>query len=143
VIREWDSKPSPWTTEKRSCRATIPQNHPGDVRAAVAEGLVMSDRKDLASALAELRFMGLICGARCRDGHACRAKAAWDGIEPYNGRCRIHGGLSTGPRTPEGRERLSAATKKMWAEHREERRARISAGVRRYWERVRLHRAIE
>ena len=65
----------------------------------------MSDRKDLASALAELRLrsMGLLypsrvlkselplCGARCRDGHACRAKAAWDGIEPYNGRCRIHG----------------------------------------------------
>ena len=56
----------------------------------------MSDRKDLASALAELRLrsMGLLypsrmlkselplCGARCRDGHACRAKAAWDGIEP-------------------------------------------------------------
>jgi hypothetical protein len=109
----------------------------------------MSDGKDLASALAELRFMGLmgllrplsrvlkselpLCGARCRDGHACRAKAAWDGIEPYNGRCRIHGGLSTGPRTQEGRDRLSAATKKMWAEHRKERRASISAGVRRYW----------
>jgi hypothetical protein len=32
---------------------------------------------------------------------------------------------------------LSAATKKMWAEHREERRAKISAGVRRYWDAVR------
>ncbi len=26
-----------------------------------------------------------------------------------NGRCRLHGGLSTGPRTPEGRERLAQA----------------------------------
>jgi hypothetical protein len=87
----------------------------------------MSDRKALAWALAELRSMRLrhplslvlkselpLCDAWCRDGHACQAKAAWDGIEPYNGRCRIHGGLSTGPRTQEGRDRLSAATKKTW-----------------------------
>jgi hypothetical protein len=106
----------------------------------------MSHRKGLAWA----RLMGLLhpisrvlkserplCGARCRDGHACRAKAAWDGVEPYNGRCRIHGGLSTGPRTQEGRDRLSAATKKMWAEHREERRSLISAGLWRYWKRRR------
>jgi hypothetical protein len=46
-------------------------------------------------------------------------------------------GLSAGPRTQEGRDRLSAATKKMWAEHREERRALISAGLRRYWKRRR------
>ena len=26
-----------------------------------------------------------------------------------NGRCRLHGGLSTGPRTPEGRERIRQA----------------------------------
>jgi hypothetical protein len=26
-----------------------------------------------------------------------------------NGRCRMHGGTSTGPRTPEGRARISAA----------------------------------
>lgn len=41
------------------------------------------------------------CGARCRDGHPCRAPAR------KNGRCRIHGGLSTGPRTVEGRRRIS------------------------------------
>jgi hypothetical protein len=48
----------------------------------------MSDRKDLAAALAELRlrYMGLLypsrvlreraalCGARCRDGDACRGE---------------------------------------------------------------------
>lgn len=40
------------------------------------------------------------CGARCRDGHSCRAKAVWDyrHDEPRNGRCRMHGGLSSGPR---------------------------------------------
>ena len=47
------------------------------------------------------------CGAKCRDGHPCRAPAVWDVLAnaPRNGRCRMHGGGSTGPRTPEGRAR--------------------------------------
>ena len=36
------------------------------------------------------------CGARTRAGCACRQPAM------AKGRCRLHGGLSTGPRTPEG-----------------------------------------
>ncbi len=50
------------------------------------------------------------CGARCRDGHECRAPAVWDKKRdrPVNGRCRMHGGLSTGPRTLEGRRRALA-----------------------------------
>jgi len=36
------------------------------------------------------------CGARTRAGGCCRQPAM------ANGRCRMHGGLSTGPRTPEG-----------------------------------------
>jgi hypothetical protein len=51
------------------------------------------------------------CGARTRrpapgpdpGGHPCRAPAM------ANGRCRMHGGKSTGPRTREGLDRLSAA----------------------------------
>ena len=39
------------------------------------------------------------CGARRRDGRPCRGAAM------PNGRCRMHGGPSTGPRTPEGLER--------------------------------------
>jgi hypothetical protein len=47
------------------------------------------------------------CGAMCRTGLTCKASAVWDRQrnEPRNGRCRMHGGLSTGPRTPEGRAR--------------------------------------
>lgn len=47
------------------------------------------------------------CGARCRDGHLCQAPAVWDRERnlPRNGRCRVHGGLSTGPRTEEGKRR--------------------------------------
>jgi len=53
------------------------------------------------------------CGARCRDGHACVAPAVWSTSTgaPRNGRCRMHGGLSTGPRTPDGRARVAAATR--------------------------------
>jgi hypothetical protein len=39
------------------------------------------------------------CGAQTRKGTPCRCKAL------ANGRCRLHGGLSTGPKTPEGKAR--------------------------------------
>jgi len=43
------------------------------------------------------------CGAKTRQGTACRGPAM------ANGRCRMHGGASTGPRTPEGLERSRRA----------------------------------
>jgi hypothetical protein len=46
------------------------------------------------------------CGARTRNGTPCRVAAM------KNGRCRMHGGRSTGPRTPEGLERMRAAKTK-------------------------------
>jgi hypothetical protein len=51
------------------------------------------------------------CGARTRAGNACRAPVVWlvGAPAPRNGRCRMHGGLSTGPRTPEGRARCGEA----------------------------------
>src|SRR5438874_9851567 len=45
------------------------------------------------------------CGARTRRGIPCKAPAIAHG----NGRCRMHGGRSTGPRTPEGLERSKLA----------------------------------
>ncbi len=49
------------------------------------------------------------CGARCRDGGSCKAPPVWDKRldRPVNGRCRMHGGLSTGPKTEEGRRRIA------------------------------------
>ena len=38
------------------------------------------------------------CGAITRKGYACLGKP-----EPGHWRCRFHGGLSTGPKTPEGK----------------------------------------
>ena len=43
------------------------------------------------------------CGAKARAGTPCQCPAM------PNGRCRLHGGLSTGPKTAEGRERCRLA----------------------------------
>jgi hypothetical protein len=51
------------------------------------------------------------CGARLPTGDLCRLPPLLDprtGL-PRNGRCRMHGGASTGARTPEGRARQLAA----------------------------------
>jgi hypothetical protein len=40
-----------------------------------------------------------MCGAKTRKATQCKGPAM------KNGRCRLHGGLSTGPKTPEGRAR--------------------------------------
>ncbi len=62
------------------------------------------------------------CGAKCRDGHACKAPAMLDlkyRCYVRNGRCRNHGGLSTGARTPEGKARVAEALRRRWQRHRE------------------------
>ena len=43
------------------------------------------------------------CGAKTRSGRPCKGPAM------KNGRCRMHGGKSTGPRTPEGLEQSKKA----------------------------------
>jgi len=47
---------------------------------------------------------GQRCGAKTRKGTACLSPAI-----KRNGRCRLHGGASTGPKTIEGRARISLA----------------------------------
>ena len=47
-------------------------------------------------------FTALRCGARTKSsGQPCKSKAIYE-----CGRCRLHGGLSTGPLTPAGRARV-------------------------------------
>ena len=50
------------------------------------------------------------CGARTRQGRPCLRR-------PVKGkaRCPNHGGLSTGPRTEEGRARIAEAQRRRWA----------------------------
>jgi hypothetical protein len=46
------------------------------------------------------------CNAKTRKGTPCRARGLGKG-----GRCKLHGGMSTGPRTPEGKARALAAAR--------------------------------
>ena len=47
---------------------------------------------------------GQRCGAKTRRGTACQRPA-----NKQNGRCRLHGGRSTGPKSAEGRAKIAAA----------------------------------
>ena len=49
-------------------------------------------------------WQGQRCGAKTRRGTACQRPA-----NKKNGRCRLHGGASTGARTEDGLARISAA----------------------------------
>ena len=70
------------------------------------------------------------CGAKTRRATRCQCPAM------KNGRCRLHGGLSTGPRTPEGLERsrrgnwkhgiYSRETRTMLTESRQRSRALLA-----------------
>ena len=59
------------------------------------------------------------CGAKCRDGHACRAPVFKRPDGTLARRCRMHGGASTGPKTEEGKRRaleaLHAGLLRRWA----------------------------
>ena len=54
------------------------------------------------------------CGATTRKGTPCQARAVWDldRDRPVNGRCRCHGGLSTGPRTDAGRTAIQESNRR-------------------------------
>ena len=73
---------------------------------------------------------GQRCGAKTRRGTACQRPA-----NKRNGRCRLHGGASTGPRTEEGLAKIAATntttgqhTKAMIAKRKED--AKIAKGLR-------------
>ena len=51
------------------------------------------------------------CGAKTRAGGRCDAPP----VTPWASRCRLHGGMSTGPKTAEGRCRIAEAQRLRWA----------------------------
>jgi hypothetical protein len=57
-----------------------------------------------------------VCGAKTRAGRACRMR-----VEFGKARCRLHGGLSTGPKTEAGRARIAEAQRRRWRDYRERR----------------------
>lgn len=81
------------------------------------------------------------CGAHARTtGAPCKAKAL------PSGRCELHGGMSTGPRTLEGRKAIAAATKMRMSNGQlqkamEGRKRWLEAGGREYLSRLAKARA--
>ena len=68
----------------------------------------------------------LKCGAHARStGHPCQAKAL------ANGRCKNHGGMSTGPKTLEGRQAIAQSTRQRMTSGQ---RMRVLAGFYRWLE---------
>lgn len=48
------------------------------------------------------------CGAKTKSkGGTCQKSAGWGTDHPGSGKCRIHGGASTGPKTEEGKKRIA------------------------------------
>ncbi len=107
----------PWTPQQMQAR--IARERAKIERMQGQRAKVQARTKAIKKATAKLREQGLAptpgvpvvpkrerlkCGAKCRDGHACQAS-------PVAGRrrCRMHGGASTGPKTPEGRQRIREA----------------------------------
>jgi hypothetical protein len=68
----------------------------------------------------------IFCNATTRRGTPCQCKA----IRTKHGawRFRLHGGLSTGPTSPEGRERIAAAVRERWATWRAARLTACNGG---------------
>src|SRR5262244_3317906 len=54
------------------------------------------------------------CCAKTRAGAPCIRR-----VVPGKRRCRFHGGLSTGPRTVEGRARIAEAQRRRWRAFRD------------------------
>ena len=63
-----------------------------------------------------------LCAARTRRGTLCQARAA-EGRE----RCRLHGGMSTGAKTAEGRARISESNRRRAALKRDGKAAELEA----------------
>jgi hypothetical protein len=83
---------------EKEARARVARGHPPQAPTRRARGPRLRDLRDQP------------CGARTRAGHPCRRKGLGRG-----GRCANHGGMSTGPRTKAGRDRIAQAQKRRWA----------------------------
>lgn len=55
-----------------------------------------------------------ICGAKTRKGTPCKAPPVWNKKrdKARNGRCKLHGGLSTGPKTEAGKESIRVSNRR-------------------------------
>ena len=74
--------------------------------------------RDITPATVQAARDQRLCGAKTRKGFPCVRR-----VVPGRNRCPNHGGLTTGPKTVEGKARIAAAARARWARYRQERHA--------------------
>ena len=97
IVREW-AELKGWATTPETGTGISPRHnaHARMTSVGPPSGLFRADPKPCPAA----------CGAKTRAGHPCRGRAL-----EGTGRCKWHGGKSTGPKTAEGRARALANLK--------------------------------
>lgn len=80
-------------------------------RAALFAVYAANGYRGPAPAIAPIPYdlRALACGARTRAGSPCKRTDIF-----LNGRCKFHGGLSTGPRSSDGRQAAKANLARRW-----------------------------
>ncbi|MGC3936375.1 HGGxSTG domain-containing protein [Roseobacter sp. EG26] len=87
-----------------------------DIQQEALDRAVARENERLATKEAhEASRARVYCSAKTRKGHPCRLKS-----EPGKRRCKFHGGMSTGPKTAEGKARIAEAQRVRWAAYRAE-----------------------
>lgn len=127
AVQYWEAAqqldPRGWAV---GCMAKVLGWHMPDYRNRIARAGGRGDSRDMraeAEAAAEFALeawkmqearkaatIQVICGATTRKNTKCKNKS-----EPGRKRCKFHGGMSTGARTPEGIERIRQAQLRRWA----------------------------
>jgi DNA-binding transcriptional regulator YiaG len=82
---------------------------PSWLDAYVQERLAKEEARLAAKSAARQARQCVICGAMTRRGTSCRQLSV-----PGRRRCKFHGGMSTGPKTSEGRARIAEAQRRRW-----------------------------
>lgn len=113
VCRMAEALPLPDYASPERARATMtvsPWRAIERAEAAAIAAMLARSHARTAAAAARRRVR---CNAKTRKGTPCRCKS-----EPGKLRCKFHGGMSTGARTPEGRERIAEVQRRRWARWR-------------------------
>lgn len=125
AVSYWESKTlvdlSAWAVKRMAEVLDLPKPRP---MAAWEQRLAEREAELFAAEVARIKARAeayaakrrVRCNAKTRKNTPCRCKS-----EPGKRRCKFHGGMSTGARTPEGLERIREAQRRRWARWRAER----------------------
>lgn len=123
VLQDWFVNTRAYPMGVTSNSSALPDNSKSNTRAGdgsyipigidahLEASLVREQLRTQEKEAKRLAHARAICGAKTtRKGTPCRNKS-----EPGRRRCKFHGGMSTGPRTKEGKARIAEAQRRRWA----------------------------